>query len=1076
MSYRPLKRLRTSTSTKPTLSPLFEGDNGRQDQEDTSRRSRPSRAWLASGRDPDEVFALLDMMVEWKRHEEQEELKRKNEMEREREREIYFSVTKDEQMLSDAEGVKRFQIFEERVRSLDLKLQSFQNAVGQLGSGVGLLNAARHLKDRLAQLEALFRRNVRFYMHLGDKGTYLTPFSLAAELFGEIPHPPMNKSTSDGPTQGATKRRSVINPVAPYNAPIIENLPNELQLLAGNLKTLLDRLNEVPEFTDEAVNSPIKAFQDDLQYRFSCLREFEEQIKVLAVARYINDLTEDLGSHMDNMKNSLNIFIDVGVPTIRFYQTHAATGLQNLSTVATFLSGVTATTLQFSYQSRGQLLPDSVNALWISSLVLSIASAINSQLAYHWRVAMYRSPNHYVPGWVSIWITHTPLFFLVISVIAFSIGLCAFTYSSDQSRAVSTLVTAFTAVTSLALLCVGLWFGSERLAYTHTGGSRWLLPVLKEHMGNAKNSTGSALNFFKEYISKVAQWNTPRNAEAEEPRTEEPHEESLTIVSGAALSAGLQERNVGLNSDGNPNRNPVGGIPLPHAPGELPSDIPPRERLRRAFRRSNTAANRALVNRVMEMGKGVETLTAKVASFELDKSMLRDRIDALEDANENVEKAMRQMNANLNTQEHHIAYLQSLLRINNAASHTKLPPDLLDADADPNLALDDTDVISLTVDEDRVQRDGTLKQVVYKCLCEMCGVPHFHDLCYMIFPGVDEGNPSWPSTTNEKGERCPYMRLDYNKPFDDPRNWAQLTLWADHVMNHGASVMPEAAALLSKLSIEQVRTACKLRFQYLRKDFKSKVKKFAEVQVQATANENSLPIDPILQPPNAPQIPPVDPPYPATSIPELRSRAKGKSKLRAAKRERLTGDAAKFQAPKYDSYFQPGAMSDDEDKYNLVDGVWVKVPNLFESREYDFISEECRDAVDAVPNPSEKSRPTPRVRGLPKPGPPRKAVSVPWALRAWMINSRVLAANTWLADGLVLANGVAWGDASEPALRKSGYGSKKRRHLEENQAGPSNVLIESARKARRAMEEAKRQAEGVGEQPEREEPMEDDTN
>ncbi|CAE6541224.1 unnamed protein product [Rhizoctonia solani] len=282
----------------------------------------------------------------------------------------------------------------------------------------------------------------------------------------------MNKSTSNEPTEGTTKRRSVGNPAAPYNAPIIENLPNELQLLAGNLKTLLDRLNEVPEFTDEAVNSPIKAFQDDLQYRFSCLREFEEQLKVLAVARYINDLTEDLGSHMDNMKNSLNIFIDVGVPTIRFYQTHAATGLQNLSTVATFLSGVTATTLQFRYIFDVLLCRTTIddfkpainpavnyyqtradaNFVFEQSLVLSIASAINSQLAYHWRVAMYRSPNHYVPGWVSIWITHTPLFFLVISVIAFSVGLCAFTYSSDQSRAVSTLVTAFTAITSLALL------------------------------------------------------------------------------------------------------------------------------------------------------------------------------------------------------------------------------------------------------------------------------------------------------------------------------------------------------------------------------------------------------------------------------------------------------------------------------------------------------------------------------------------------------------------------------------------------------------------------------------------------
>ena len=33
-------------------------------------------------------------------------------------------------------------------------------------------------------------------------------------------------------------------------------------------------------------------------------------------------------------------------------------------------------------------------------------------------------------------------------------------------------------------------------------------------------------------------------------------------------------------------------------------------------------------------------------------------------------------------------------------------------------------------------------------------------------------------------------------------------------------------------------------------------------------------------------------------------------------------------------------MSDDKDKSDLVDGMWVKVPNVFESHEFDFMSEE----------------------------------------------------------------------------------------------------------------------------------------
>ena len=88
---------------------------------------------------------------------------------------------------------------------------------------------------------------------------------------------------------------------------------------------------------------------------------------------------------MDHIVEALTIFIEVGVPTIRFTQHHTANGLQNLSTVATFFSAVTATTIQYSYQSNSTTTQEAVNALWLMALIFSLASAINSQLAYHWR-------------------------------------------------------------------------------------------------------------------------------------------------------------------------------------------------------------------------------------------------------------------------------------------------------------------------------------------------------------------------------------------------------------------------------------------------------------------------------------------------------------------------------------------------------------------------------------------------------------------------------------------------------------------------------------------------------------------
>ncbi|KAG8709298.1 hypothetical protein FRC11_005681 [Ceratobasidium sp. 423] len=486
---------------------------------------------------------------------------------------------------------------------------------------------------------------------------------------------------------------------------------------------------------------------------------------------------------------------------------------------------------------------------------------------------------------------------------------------------------------------------------------------------------------------------------------------------------------------------------------------------------SNTAANRALVNWVTEISKGIESLNARITSLELDKSTLRGRVEALEEANENTEKATCQMAADLNAQKYHIDYLQNLLLISNAATHMKLPPDLLDDDVDanlddPNLATDDTDTITLTVDESKIQQDWALKRAVYKSLCQMCGVPHLCDLHYMAFPPVDEEHPDWPLTINERNERCPYMRLDYSQPIDEPKNWAQLNAWANYTMNHGASVSPEAAKVLSRLSIKQIKTACLLRFRYLHKDFRKKLREAEGAPAEPIGN--NIPIDPVIQQLDATPNAGATLPHPITPIPELCSQAKGKCKLRAAKREKLTGEATKFQEPKYDSYFLPGPMSDDEDKYNLVDGTWVKVPNLFESREFEFVSDEmrqCCDAVDAIPNPSEKSRPTPRIHGPPKPGPPHKASTIPWALRAWMIKPTFLATNTWLNDGLVLSNGVAWGDPSEPTLPKSQHKSNKCRRVEENQAGPSNALVDKARQARHLMEEAQRQAQELQGQP-----------
>lgn len=46
-----------------------------------------------------------------------------------------------------------------------------------------------------------------------------------------------------------------------------ENFPSQLELFARDVMTFLHCLNEFPEFTDEALNASIVAFEGDLKVR-----------------------------------------------------------------------------------------------------------------------------------------------------------------------------------------------------------------------------------------------------------------------------------------------------------------------------------------------------------------------------------------------------------------------------------------------------------------------------------------------------------------------------------------------------------------------------------------------------------------------------------------------------------------------------------------------------------------------------------------------------------------------------------------------------------------------------------------
>ncbi|KAG8716657.1 hypothetical protein FRC11_003900, partial [Ceratobasidium sp. 423] len=190
------------------------------------------------------LFALLEELSELR-----------EEIETEKKQDVYPMI-EDDRIYSNAEGIEKFRAFDECIDLLVLKFQSFENAVRQLASSAGLLNATNHLRYRLPRVQRLFQDN-------------------ASGLFDIIPRAAdVTVNPSGGYRRRAgSKRRNTGEAMRQNSQPVdISTFPIELESLAQDLETFVDHLNDVPEFIDEsvhtthgAVNVSVTAFAKDLR-------------------------------------------------------------------------------------------------------------------------------------------------------------------------------------------------------------------------------------------------------------------------------------------------------------------------------------------------------------------------------------------------------------------------------------------------------------------------------------------------------------------------------------------------------------------------------------------------------------------------------------------------------------------------------------------------------------------------------------------------------------------------------------------------------------------------------------------
>ncbi|KAG9038725.1 hypothetical protein FS837_001201 [Tulasnella sp. UAMH 9824] len=240
------------------------------------------------------------------------------------------------------EWQKEYLSFSGRVRELDLEFDKFMRVFRPLGSSSRIIRAAKDLQVRLKDVLELLKSN-------------------SAEIWKEFSGTMGNDELpNDLEVLPDSKYRSAI-----------DFLPCALYALSEGLKAIMEGLYDIPEFLDKRLTDSLQDFREWSLFRARCIMTNREglgkqwapgtaslnlipgsiPLRRSTICLYIGQVMKEMPSHTLEAKDALSSFIQDGVPAIQKSQGKSQARLSNMSTVATFLSAVTATTLQYDIGS-----------------------------------------------------------------------------------------------------------------------------------------------------------------------------------------------------------------------------------------------------------------------------------------------------------------------------------------------------------------------------------------------------------------------------------------------------------------------------------------------------------------------------------------------------------------------------------------------------------------------------------------------------------------------------------------------------------------------------------------------------
>ncbi|KAF8309678.1 hypothetical protein DL93DRAFT_1709821 [Clavulina sp. PMI_390] len=331
-----------------------------------------------------------------------------------------------------------FLTFEARVQALSQGLLDIRNVSHTVGSTSALLKVADHLRYDLQLVYDLLVRMESSYFQ-GTKG--YSSYLMNNPLFIEEQR------------QHAAEVEDV------------GDISEGLEILGGSIKSLLGSINDVSDFSEERVNIALGRGSQEILYRADSLTLFRDRLHEPDIIAYVNDVVRLLNEQFEPITRALESFVSQGVPMIQAEQDKSGRAYQNLSTTSALLSSVTASAIQYTLSYQEGTLARTTNTLWIISLCFSIASALHSQLAYYWIGHIHRTPALKLSVLGSILIARAPLLFFVVSTIAFSGGLIAFSFLNFGAMGIGAVAISCTSVT-LGTMCLAVaWLVQEKFEY-----------------------------------------------------------------------------------------------------------------------------------------------------------------------------------------------------------------------------------------------------------------------------------------------------------------------------------------------------------------------------------------------------------------------------------------------------------------------------------------------------------------------------------------------------------------------------------------------------------------------------------